>query len=274
MAHKIVVYDRVSGAPVAHLDPDERLQPIQLAENLWLSVAPTRMPPLWFVESYQYRRRPDVEAEKADGGVYAEIAGEVCRISPEAWEDTRRRWKVSEEQTQALAQHHRGVPLSDLFPTVTLSDFYPPIVKPKRPRKIRQPQQTGVPATLEKAIAAGWKPPGGPRTLESAIADLLVDFPRSWKVRAFLGLIQERFQKAKWLQKDKRPLFISNFDIRRACHNKTGKLSDKALPERVSDEAVKDTVIEGRAAIQMYQVPLVVEQNSDSDGIIVRQTNP
>jgi hypothetical protein len=87
-------------------------------------------------------------------------------------------------------------------------------------------------------------------------------------------LILERLQEVKRLQKAKRRLFISNLDIRRRCHNPTGKLSDQALPERVSDEAVKDTVIEGRAVIQMYQVPLVVKQNSDSDGIIVYQTNP
>jgi hypothetical protein len=180
MAHKIVVYDRVSKAPVAHLDPDERLPPIQLGENLWLSVAPSRLPPLWFVEAHQHRRRPDVEAAKADGQIYVEIAGEVCCISPEAWADTLKAWKFSEEEAQALAWEHGGVQLSELFPMVAESK------------------------------------PGRPRTLKELAAWFLRKNPGSQNAPEFVLMIDESFTR---LDSSTSTVSIRLDDIREKCHN-------------------------------------------------------
>jgi hypothetical protein len=138
MSQKIIIRDRVSGEPVAHLDPKDILPPVQLVENLWLSVAPNqvavdpnRKQPLWIVEFYPYKRRLDIESEKADGWVYASIEKPDDRLSPEAWEDTRLRWAASEEESQTWAQYYLGVQLAALFPSVTNP-------KPSDPRTLKE----------------------------------------------------------------------------------------------------------------------------------------
>jgi hypothetical protein len=165
MSFEVLVYRRTPDGPKSFkvdLD-DPEVDSVELAPDWWLYRDRRCIPPRWYVGRPAYRRRPDVEAEKADGKVYAEVPGrggiEVLAFTPEAW---RNRWTrihevISEEEAQTRAQHFLGAKLSDLFPAMA---------KPKPAR----------PGPLSELAAVLWD-----------------EGPKSRNVPEFLKLIEERF---------------------------------------------------------------------------------
>jgi hypothetical protein len=251
MSREVIVrYQTPEGVKSFRVDlEDPEVHSVELAPDLRLYFACNRLETPWFEGRPQFRRRPDREKEKSDGKVYAEVPGtggiEVRAFHPTTWQRTWVHRVISREEAKALD------PV-----------FFAVMSKPKRSLKARRPKTPGRPMTLEEARATDWKSPGGPRTLEEARDDLVVDFPRSSKAHSLLGLLIERTRKGKL------PCSISARDIRLKCHNKTGKRPEQDVL-RTSDEAVKDTILEGRAVLGIYQVPMEIEQIGSS-GIIIR----
>jgi hypothetical protein len=207
---------------------DPQVHSIELKQDWSLHADLNRTQPLWFVGRPPYRRCPDVEAEKADGRIHAEVPSEggieIRRFTPQAWELTRIYQVASEEEAKALLQHCGKGELPGFFPATT---------EPKPSRKVRRAKKSARPGTLKEL---------------AAFLDKQPDVPKS--VPEFLLLIDERISRS-----DHSTVPIPLDELREKCHS--GKDVDRETIRR-------NTIAPARHAVEKFDLPYRIRLKGDS----------
>jgi hypothetical protein len=186
MSREVAVYRQTPpGIKSFKVDLDDpQVHSIELKQDWSLHVVLNRVHPLWFVGRPMYRRRPDVEAERADGRVHAEVPSEggieIRRFTPQAWELARIHQVASEEEAKALLQHCGKAEPPGFF------------------------------------SAASEPKPASPLTLKELAALLLKEQPSLRILPEFLLMIDERFTQSDL---PTTTVEIHYDDIREECYN-------------------------------------------------------